>query len=75
MQVYLLHTVNCWIGLESWTASDFVIIVVFRMFYYLHVCRTEDPAASRELLKVLAVDQCFQQMEIFPSKKFSHFEK
>ena len=51
------------------------MIVVFRMFYYLHVCRTEDPAASRELLKVLAVDQCFQQMEIFPSKKFSHFEK
>ena len=38
-------------------------------------CRTDDPAASRELLRVLGIDKCFQQLEIFPSKKFAHFDK
>lgn len=37
--------------------------------------RTEDPAASRELLNVLDLVQCFHHLEIFPSKKFAHFEK
>ena len=37
--------------------------------------RTEDPAASRELLGVLELDTCFNYLEIFPSPKFAHFEK
>ena len=37
--------------------------------------RTEDPAASRELLSVLELDTCFKYLEIFPSRKFAHFEK
>lgn len=37
--------------------------------------RTDDPAASRELLGVLGVDKLFDYMEIFPSRKFDHFKK
>ena len=42
---------------------------------YWSLSRTEDPAASRELLNVLDLVQHFQHLEIFPSKKFAHFEK
>ena len=37
--------------------------------------RTDDPAASRELLSVLGVDKLFDYMEIFPSRKYDHFKR
>lgn len=37
--------------------------------------RTEDPPASLELLGVLGIDKLFDQLEIFPARKFTHFRK
>lgn len=36
---------------------------------------TEDPPASEELQKVLGVYDRFQFHEIYPTRKFKHFEK
>ena len=47
----------------------------FSCFPSFLVYRTEDPPASRELLGVLEIDKWFSYLEIFPSRKFAHFEK
>lgn len=64
------------LGIPMAAASRYNSNFLSREIYFLlFSCRTEDPAASRELLGVLGIDKCFQQLEIFPSKKFTHFDK
>ena len=45
------------------------------LLFFLPSFRTEDPPASRELLGVLEIDKWFSYLEIFPRRKFAHFEK
>jgi len=38
-------------------------------------CRTEDPAAAQELLRVLDIDKYFSYKEIYPGSKVTHFRE
>ena len=70
------------LGIPLAAASRYVRVCIYQDLYGL-VCvylfcvsqRTEDPPASRELLRELGIDKCFKQLEIFPGSKFTHFEK